>query len=144
MLYIIQVSFIKININIIITAKHTTRRDAISAGMKRYFTGKQCISGHIAERLVANGGCLECKRIHPSNSDEKFNARHARYRKKNAERIRQMYADYRKNNPEKRKQQTKKWRDKNPHKLIEYAENRNGYIKIAKPLWADDHKIKAI
>jgi len=31
-------------------------------GKKRYFTGEPCSKGHIAERFVSNGHCVECKK----------------------------------------------------------------------------------
>jgi hypothetical protein len=36
------------------------REDALALGLKRYFTGKPCRNGHIAERSV-RGMCLECR-----------------------------------------------------------------------------------
>jgi 5-methylcytosine-specific restriction endonuclease McrA len=35
---------------------------AKAAGLKRYFTGKPCKHGHIAERLVSCGLCVECSK----------------------------------------------------------------------------------
>lgn len=32
-------------------------------GLARYFTGKSCIYGHVAERFVCNCQCIECHRI---------------------------------------------------------------------------------
>lgn len=37
-----------------------TRAEAIRAGVPRYFTGKPCKSGHIAERYTLKGSCVEC------------------------------------------------------------------------------------
>lgn len=45
------------------------RRDAKSAGLIRYFTGKACPQGHIAERFVSNYGCIAC--LYASNKTEK-------------------------------------------------------------------------
>jgi hypothetical protein len=39
-----------------------TRVKARKRGMKRYFTGRQCSKGHVAQRLVSNGGCVKCNR----------------------------------------------------------------------------------
>jgi hypothetical protein len=33
---------------------------AREAGLKRYFTGKPCVHGHVCERLVSGGQCVEC------------------------------------------------------------------------------------
>jgi 5-methylcytosine-specific restriction endonuclease McrA len=37
-----------------------SRKRAKAQGLKRYATGKPCINGHIAERLVSNGSCCQC------------------------------------------------------------------------------------
>jgi len=36
------------------------RSVAKTEGKTRYFTGKECANGHIAERLVSNGRCIKC------------------------------------------------------------------------------------
>ena len=38
------------------------RRQAIASGLKHFYTGKPCKHGHLTERYVGNGGCLECLR----------------------------------------------------------------------------------
>jgi 5-methylcytosine-specific restriction endonuclease McrA len=40
-----------------------TRAEAVAVGVKRYFTGKPCPKGHIAERWVASYSCAECQRL---------------------------------------------------------------------------------
>jgi len=42
--------------------QETTIKEAKAAGLKRYFTGKTCKYGHVAERRVSNQECIECKR----------------------------------------------------------------------------------
>jgi hypothetical protein len=37
-----------------------SRADARDAGLKRYFTGKSCCRGHLSERLVSCGACVDC------------------------------------------------------------------------------------
>jgi hypothetical protein len=37
-----------------------TRRQARDEGLELYFTGKFCRDGHIAQRIVQNGRCVEC------------------------------------------------------------------------------------
>lgn len=39
-----------------------SRRDAKAAGLKRFMTGRACRNGHVAERYVASGVCVECDR----------------------------------------------------------------------------------
>ena len=38
------------------------KKEAIEKGLIRYFTGKPCKHGHIAERLVSNDVCVACNR----------------------------------------------------------------------------------
>lgn len=40
-----------------------TRKDALAEGHPRYFTGKPCKHGHIAERVIPQGTCVECNRV---------------------------------------------------------------------------------
>ena len=35
-------------------------REAFNRGLTRYFTGKKCGYGHIAERMISNGSCVSC------------------------------------------------------------------------------------
>jgi hypothetical protein len=37
-----------------------SRLDAQRAGRRRFFTGKPCKHGHLAERFVSNAGCVQC------------------------------------------------------------------------------------
>jgi len=42
-----------------------SRAEALELGLKRYYTGKPCKHGHVAERYVSGkakgkGGCVEC------------------------------------------------------------------------------------
>lgn len=38
----------------------TTRREAAMCGLSRFWTGRPCRSGHIAERYTSNGQCVQC------------------------------------------------------------------------------------
>jgi 5-methylcytosine-specific restriction endonuclease McrA len=40
-----------------------SRAEAKASGLKRYFTGKPCKHGHVAERATVNGLCHECSRL---------------------------------------------------------------------------------
>ena len=60
-----------------------SRQEAISRGLKRYFTGKPCNHGHIAERIVSNSRCFECARI----ADREFKV-------KNRERLNEKAREY--------------------------------------------------
>ena len=53
------------------------RQKAIDNKLTRYFTGKPCKHGHIAEKLLSNRTCVKCllikKRIRGQRSDVKHN-----------------------------------------------------------------------
>lgn len=40
-----------------------SRMDAARKGLMRYYTGKPCAHGHIAERYVVSMACLECNKV---------------------------------------------------------------------------------
>lgn len=40
-----------------------TREQAYKMNRKRFFTGKACKHGHVAERFVTTGGCVKCNAI---------------------------------------------------------------------------------
>lgn len=40
-----------------------TRQDAHARGYKRYFTGKPCKYGHVTQRFVTTGGCVQCNAL---------------------------------------------------------------------------------
>lgn len=42
---------------------HTSKKDALLAGDKHYFSGKPCKHGHIAKRWAHNGVCEQCCRL---------------------------------------------------------------------------------
>lgn len=52
----------------------TTRKQAKSLGVKRYFTGKECVHGHINYRTAVRGVCCECNRINESSRYKKMRA----------------------------------------------------------------------
>ncbi len=40
-----------------------SRKDALAAGLKRYFTGKPCKRGHVVEYYVLSRDCIECAKL---------------------------------------------------------------------------------
>lgn len=64
-----------------------TRAEALALGVTRYFTGRPCLRGHVAERLAPTRHCLECKR----NSHRKRDARKRNSRKRNVTPERKEY-----------------------------------------------------
>lgn len=87
---------------------------ARAAGMIRYFTGKSCKHGHVAERFVGNRQCVECgrrdnHRFYASNLD----AQRTRCRE-NARANKEKIREHRKRNPEVWRRGSTKWAKKHP------------------------------
>src|ERR1700678_3858716 len=47
--------------------KKITLSEARRQGIVKFFTGKPCRRGHVAERRVSNRLCVECARLHVNN-----------------------------------------------------------------------------
>lgn len=97
-----------------------SRNEATRQGLKRYFTGKPCKRGHIAERGVASRACLECVSSASlvwwhQNKQRQLERQHADQKRRNAAaRIRRA------KNPLKERVWRKAWREKNRDKARLY------------------------
>lgn len=133
-----------------------SRAEARAAGARRYFTGKPCRNGHVAERLSSNGTCLECERTRESkivwtvNNPERKRRSSAKYYKKNSEKILTYGSAYHVLHPDKaaarrrRMQETNPgriaetvaaWRQNNKHKMRAQCAKRRARLIMAMPLW---------
>lgn len=108
--------------------KVITRAQAKALGFSRYFTGKPCKHGHVAERRI-EGKCVECVKEDTVKNAKIYVERAAAWNKANKDKInenrkvkyhenlkesraksRERYAK----NPESAKQITQRWKRKNP------------------------------
>ena len=67
-------------------SKIISRTEALSQGLKVYFTGKSCRNGHISERYVSSANCISCSKAQSSkfylnHKDEVLLRTRARYAK---------------------------------------------------------------
>jgi 5-methylcytosine-specific restriction endonuclease McrA len=74
------------------------RQAAIAAGKVRYFTGRKCKNGHVAERFVNGHKCVECE---------------AKWKTENAEKVTKAGKTWKLNNPQTRKQVEAKYYQRN-------------------------------
>jgi len=82
-----------------------TRKDAISLGLKKYFTGKQCPHGHTSERWVSSYGCVDCQeeskaayRANPEFRERELSYK-AEYRAKNRDKVNEYAKWYWRHHP---------------------------------------------
>lgn len=100
-----------------------SRKDAMAKGLKRYFNGRACPHGHVAENYV-RGECVVCADIRISaygaanreRLNQKQKARHAA----DPEKSRAIAAKYREANREKDISRQAEWREKNQLWLKQY------------------------
>lgn len=145
-----------------------TRAEAKAKGLTRYFTGKPCPKGHIAERATGCGGCVTCKNDwQRSNSEyyrqywaknkerrkailEKYHNSETRrecwdkYYKENRERIIEYQREYR-NNPDNMDsilERRKKYRASHKADFAERATKRKKHVKIATPAWYNKEAVR--
>jgi len=57
-----------------------TRKEAKERWLPRYFTGKPCPHGHVAERWASTNSCVECDRKYREANREKMRERQRKYR----------------------------------------------------------------
>lgn len=53
---------------------YRSRAEALNMGVAKYFTGRPCLRGHVADRYALNSGCVECMRRNNIAVREKTNA----------------------------------------------------------------------
>lgn len=105
-----------------------SRSQAKALGLKRYYTGKPCPQGHVAERRTNNKECVACHNgrsaaWYAANPD-KARAKDAAWRAANPEQHYAYSAAWYAANPEKVRARVAAWRAANPAKHCAYAANR--------------------
>lgn len=112
---------------------------ALANGEVRYFTGRPCKHGHVAERFAKNGECVECAPIRykrfEKNNKEKFTEYRAKSYKKHEDKKRAYAKAYREANPEKTKEAVKKYRKANQSHFTRLQMEREKKIQQACPPW---------
>lgn len=145
----------------------TSRKHARELGETRYFTGKPCRRGHIAERSTSRGVCVECHRQVCAESRVRNDATQRKYREANRDRINSRIREWkrahrsatretdrryrnkhsgahavlqkawREKNPERDSERRSKWAAKNRAKINSQAAARRAAKVQATPAWAN-------
>lgn len=108
-----------------------TRADASAAGFMRFFTGKPCGKGHVAERYVSSGHCVSCAQEYHGNYGKAYAKT---YYAVNRERILEKAREYRigKFGPPKEKL-SGTWYERNRESFLEKCRQRKRELREANP-----------
>lgn len=138
----------------------TEREQAKQKGLTRYFTGKPCPRGHVAERMVSTRACVACigekKRAWSDANPDKVNAQKRGWRGRNLEHARalnlanqKLHRDsanernkrYRGRHGDKVRAATSKWMATNPDKVAAKGARYRASKLLQTPAWADHEAI---
>lgn len=101
-----------------------SRDDAQNSGLKFFFTGVACRFGHLVQRYVCDGSCIECRNIHSEKwrkaNPEKARESVRRWANRNIESERERSKAKRLKNPEAHRAMAARWSKANPEKMSEY------------------------
>lgn len=100
------------------------RQTARENGEKQYVTGKPCVNGHIAARLVSTGVCLECSKTFCAEYRKENFKEIAQYNTANKIKLTQQKTEWAITNSKKADIANKKWRQNNPAKLASNSVRR--------------------
>ena len=112
-----------------------SRKDAKVAGKLRYYTGKPCKHGHVAERTTSNGCCLACNAEHKQRTKAHRAEVWATYRERNHEQLKGKWKAHRDANKDSRREYHKEWCKTNPSKYTEYNAKRRAAKLQRTPSW---------
>ncbi len=111
------------------------RKEAKQLQLKRYFTGKPCVRGHISERYTAKGSCIECLDNYRVDHPEKFKQTAQKSKQKNKDKLNLYSRLYRLKHKEKCANAVKKWGVKNKHMIQYYVRKRQAAQLNRTPSW---------
>ena len=98
-----------------------TRAEAKAVGEPLFYTGNECRRGHLAQRYVAQGLCVECARLAAQRlreiDPEGCAKRHREWREANRDKVKAWAQTWVRPNPEARKAYEKAYREANKEKL---------------------------
>lgn len=114
-----------------------SRKEAMLKGLARYFTGKGCWQGHMAERLVSNRCCLQChalkEELRRFRNIEKARLRDKKSRVLNDQSSRHLKINH---TPE-------QWKIKlNYHKVKSHERRNYSYGSLSKDIWQKLFKLQ--
>lgn len=125
-----------------------SREDAKEKGLKRFYTGEPCKNGHLVERQISDGRCIECRDMnskvqYEKSKDERLKRRKEYYQENKAMTLAKINEYYIQNKEEILKYK-KKWHAENADRMRElqkrYYENNKEEIREYKKRWSDENR----
>lgn len=123
--------------------------DAKSTGLKRYFTGVPCPSGHITERMVSSRACCACTKekltqYRIDNRESLLQKKREYAKQQRTENPCHVYSIAKKSIAKHRVQRNKEkavWAKKNAYRVLAWCRNRQLAKLQRTPAWLteDDH-----
>lgn len=128
----------------------TTPKQAREQGVTRYFTGKPCCNGHVAERMTSNRRCVDCLSVDSKkwskDNKEKVSATSRAWRNANANKMKALKKAWNAANPEGQKLRSRKWylanKEKANRQHYAWAERNPERAKSAIAAWTDANRGK--
>jgi len=119
-----------------------TKAEAKRLGLKRYFTGKPCKYGHVAERFYS-GDCTICQKKYREENREKLLARRREYYEENRDRELARRREYYEENRDREKARAMEYyeenRDREKARRSEYyEENRENLLARRKEYYEEN------
>lgn len=126
----------------------TTRKQAKQKGLSRYFTGKPCIRGCVAERYTSNGQCTQhtpmlIKSWEKENPDAVL-AKQERYKTNSREKHLERFRRYRMRHLIACKEKDKRYAQNNKGIVNAKVAKRRASKLQATPLWVDILQLKQV
>ena len=111
-----------------------TARQAFDSGEKRYFTGVPCLHGHVSQRMVSNGMCVECLRERRTRDRVKNYATVMAWRKAHPEAVRLQQIRYSAKHPDKVRQKQDRYRYAHRDEILAKDREAKRRIRSTDPL----------
>ncbi len=132
-----------------------TRSAAIEAGVNRYYTGKPCKRGHLAERVTSTSTCIICKQeqernaysLDPTYRQQQYQQNRATVLQRQKLRYvaqRETILDYGRHWRLQNKTHTRQYMSDNLALYAFHAAKRRAALQRATPAWAEFEAIKLL
>jgi hypothetical protein len=130
------------------TIRATSAAEARQYGLTRYFTGRPCRHGHVAERYACDYACCVCTTIKVTRYQRADPKRHvarvAAWQKKNPDMVSDLRRIAYAKNGDRLREKGREYYRNNRGKFFARVKSRVAKIKRATPPWADRGAIEKI